>query len=93
MALAVASSHNGNLKGMGGGPAAVGGGGNLDDIDLNSLRDPAGIFELIEVVGNGTYGQVFKVEDLKPHFKIQRFKNPHSRADTSRPRNWLPSRS
>jgi hypothetical protein len=26
-----------------------------------SLQDPAGIFELIEVVGNGTYGQVYKV--------------------------------
>ena len=25
------------------------------------LQDPAGIFELIEVVGNGTYGQVHKV--------------------------------
>jgi len=24
-------------------------------------QEPAGIFELIEVVGNGTYGQVFKV--------------------------------
>ena len=24
-------------------------------------QDPAGIFELIEVVGNGTYGQVYKV--------------------------------
>ncbi|XP_074598876.1 serine/threonine-protein kinase msn isoform X2 [Brevipalpus obovatus] len=32
----------------------------LDDIDLNSLKDPAGIFDLIEVVGNGTYGQVYK---------------------------------
>lgn len=27
------------------------------------LQDPAGIFELIEVVGNGTYGQVHKVLD------------------------------
>ncbi|GFY49466.1 hypothetical protein TNIN_465291 [Trichonephila inaurata madagascariensis] len=34
---------------------------SLDDIDLNSLKDPAGIFELIEVVGNGTYGQVYKL--------------------------------
>ncbi|KAI0214590.1 hypothetical protein LSAT2_000276 [Lamellibrachia satsuma] len=33
---------------------------SLDDIDLASLRDPAGIFDLIEVVGNGTYGQVYK---------------------------------
>lgn len=24
-------------------------------------QDPAGIFELVEVVGNGTYGQVYKV--------------------------------
>lgn len=28
---------------------------------LLSLQDPAGIFELVEVVGNGTYGQVYKV--------------------------------
>ncbi|GFN96179.1 misshapen-like kinase 1 [Plakobranchus ocellatus] len=34
---------------------------SLDDIDLSSLRDPAGIFDLIEVVGNGTYGQVYKI--------------------------------
>lgn len=33
---------------------------SLDYIDLASLRDPAGIFELVEVVGNGTYGQVYK---------------------------------
>lgn len=32
----------------------------LDDIDLNSLSDPSGIFELVEVVGSGTYGQVYK---------------------------------
>jgi hypothetical protein len=24
-------------------------------------QDPAGIFDLVEVVGNGTYGQVYKV--------------------------------
>uniref|UniRef100_A0A672T4R2 non-specific serine/threonine protein kinase n=1 Tax=Sinocyclocheilus grahami TaxID=75366 RepID=A0A672T4R2_SINGR len=35
---------------------------SLVDIDLSSLRDPAGIFELVEVVGNGTYGQVYKVD-------------------------------
>ncbi|GAU94415.1 hypothetical protein RvY_06193 [Ramazzottius varieornatus] len=32
----------------------------LDDIDLSALKDPKGIFELIEVVGTGTYGQVYK---------------------------------
>ncbi|KHJ46504.1 CNH domain protein [Trichuris suis] len=37
----------------------------LDDIDLNALRDPAGIFDLIEVVGNGTYGQVYKGRHVK----------------------------
>lgn len=29
------------------------------------LQDPAGIFELIEVVGNGTYGQVYKGRHTK----------------------------
>ncbi|XP_064615647.1 misshapen-like kinase 1 isoform X2 [Liolophura sinensis] len=38
---------------------------SLDDIDLASLRDPAGIFDLIEVVGNGTYGQVYKGRHTK----------------------------
>jgi hypothetical protein len=28
---------------------------------LFNFQEPAGIFELIEVVGNGTYGQVYKV--------------------------------
>jgi hypothetical protein len=31
----------------------------LDDIDLNALQEPAGIFDLMEVVGNGTYGNNF----------------------------------
>ncbi|XP_071458056.1 mitogen-activated protein kinase kinase kinase kinase 4 isoform X43 [Marmota flaviventris] len=32
---------------------------------LLSLQDPAGIFELVEVVGNGTYGQVYKGRHVK----------------------------
>ncbi|XP_078544797.1 nik-related protein kinase isoform X1 [Lissotriton helveticus] len=38
---------------------------SLDSIDLSALRDPAGIFELVEVVGNGTYGQVYKGRHVK----------------------------
>lgn len=30
-------------------------------------QDPAGIFELVEVVGNGTYGQVYKVSSWPAH--------------------------
>ncbi|KAJ3612617.1 hypothetical protein NHX12_020885, partial [Muraenolepis orangiensis] len=30
--------------------------------------DPAGIFELVEQVGNGTYGQVYKEVHLKSDF-------------------------
>uniref|UniRef100_A0A8C9VF53 non-specific serine/threonine protein kinase n=1 Tax=Scleropages formosus TaxID=113540 RepID=A0A8C9VF53_SCLFO len=37
----------------------------LEDTDLAALRDPAGIFELVEVVGNGTYGQVYKGRHVK----------------------------
>ncbi|KAH7728303.1 CRE-MIG-15 protein [Aphelenchoides avenae] len=37
----------------------------LDEIDLNALRDPAGIFELIEIVGSGTYGNVYKGRHVK----------------------------
>jgi serine/threonine protein kinase len=37
----------------------------LDDIDLNALQEPAGIFDLMEVVGNGTYGQVYKGRHVK----------------------------
>uniref|UniRef100_A0A672RR04 non-specific serine/threonine protein kinase n=1 Tax=Sinocyclocheilus grahami TaxID=75366 RepID=A0A672RR04_SINGR len=29
------------------------------------FQDPAGIFELVEVVGNGTYGQVYKVRPMQ----------------------------
>uniref|UniRef100_A0A6Q2WT49 Protein kinase domain-containing protein n=1 Tax=Esox lucius TaxID=8010 RepID=A0A6Q2WT49_ESOLU len=38
---------------------------SLDNIDLSALRDPSGIFELVEVVGNGTYGQVYKGRHVK----------------------------
>ncbi|XP_039617295.1 TRAF2 and NCK interacting kinase a isoform X3 [Polypterus senegalus] len=38
---------------------------SLDEIDLSTLRDPAGIFELVELVGNGTYGQVYKGHHVK----------------------------
>ncbi|KAK2528940.1 Nrk [Columba guinea] len=38
---------------------------SLDGIDLTALRDPAGIFELVQVVGNGTYGQVYKGRHVK----------------------------
>lgn len=33
----------------------------MDSVFSLSVQDPAGIFELVEVVGNGTYGQVYKV--------------------------------
>ena len=42
-----------------------GGGSSLDDIDLAQLKDPAGIFDLMEVIGNGTYGQVYKGRHTK----------------------------
>ena len=32
----------------------------LDDVDLSALKDPAGVFELVEQIGSGTYGQVYK---------------------------------
>ncbi|XP_030628973.1 TRAF2 and NCK interacting kinase a [Chanos chanos] len=38
---------------------------SLDEIDLSALRDPAGIFDLVELVGNGTYGQVYKGRHVK----------------------------
>ena len=44
---------------------AMGGGSSLDDIDLAQLKDPAGIFDLMEVIGNGTYGQVYKGRHTK----------------------------
>ena len=33
----------------------------LSNYVLRFIQDPAGIFDLVEVVGNGTYGQVHKV--------------------------------
>lgn len=38
---------------------------SLDVIDLAALKDPAGIFDLMEVVGSGTYGQVYKGRHTK----------------------------
>ncbi|ESN96616.1 hypothetical protein HELRODRAFT_156036 [Helobdella robusta] len=38
---------------------------DIEDIDLTTLKDPAGYFDLIEVVGNGTYGQVYKGKHTK----------------------------
>ena len=38
------------------------------------FQDPAGIFELIEVVGNGTYGQVYKVF-IYPYYNVSK---PHT---------------
>uniref|UniRef100_A0A6Q2Y2A0 non-specific serine/threonine protein kinase n=1 Tax=Esox lucius TaxID=8010 RepID=A0A6Q2Y2A0_ESOLU len=34
-------------------------------INVSIFQDPAGIFELVEVVGNGTYGQVYKGRHVK----------------------------
>ena len=59
---AAALPMDGAQMGLGGGAA---GPNALDDIDLAQLRDPAGIFDLIEVVGNGTYGQVYKGRHTK----------------------------
>ena len=33
--------------------------------NLLMFQDPAGIFDLMEVVGNGTYGQVYKVKNIE----------------------------
>jgi serine/threonine protein kinase len=54
-----------NKNGASGGPSNNNNNVALDDIDLSALKDPAGIFELIEVVGNGTYGQVYKGRHTK----------------------------
>lgn len=33
---------------------------SLNDIDLSQLKDPTGVFERVEQIGSGTYGQVYK---------------------------------
>ncbi|XP_053543369.1 traf2 and NCK-interacting protein kinase [Ictalurus punctatus] len=38
---------------------------SLDKIDFCSLKDPEGIFELVQMVGSGSYGQVFKGVHVK----------------------------
>nr|XP_033802016.1 nik-related protein kinase isoform X2 [Geotrypetes seraphini] len=47
---------------------------SLDNMDLASFREPAGIFELVEVVGNGTYGQVYKDEEEEIKLEINMLK-------------------
>ena len=37
----------------------------MDQSLFNFFQEPAGIFELVEVVGNGTYGQVYKGRHVK----------------------------
>ena len=64
-AVALSSASNGAVGGGAVGMPGLGANNTLDDIDLSSLRDPAGIFDLIEVVGNGTYGQVYKGRHTK----------------------------
>ncbi|KAB5550716.1 hypothetical protein PHYPO_G00057100 [Pangasianodon hypophthalmus] len=38
---------------------------SLDKIDFSTLGDPAGIFELVQMVGSGSFGQVFKGAHVK----------------------------
>ena len=42
----------------------------LGNYVLRFIQDPAGIFDLVEVVGNGTYGQVHKVTSSRTCFAI-----------------------
>ena len=57
--------NNESVISSGGPSSSSSSGNNLDEIDLAMLKDPAGIFDLIEVVGNGTYGQVYKGRHTK----------------------------
>lgn len=61
-------------------------------------QDPAGIFELVEVVGNGTYGQVYKVSVAPPLLPARgNFRGPRARGgclQAARPparTAWAPS--
>nr|XP_032632665.1 misshapen-like kinase 1 [Chelonoidis abingdonii] len=55
--------------------------GTFPDLRPQSgVEDPAGIFELVEVVGNGTYGQVYKVSSWSAH-------------TIHLPRLWAPARA
>ena len=45
---------------------------SLDEIDLGNMSDPAGIFDLVEQIGSGTYGQVFKVSRVSMSFMFIR---------------------
>lgn len=38
---------------------------SLNDIDLSQLKDPTGVFERVEQIGSGTYGQVYKGRHLR----------------------------
>ena len=39
--------------------------GGLSEIDLSQLKDPTGVFERVEQIGSGTYGQVYKGRHLR----------------------------
>ncbi|KAG9510869.1 Mitogen-activated protein kinase kinase kinase kinase 2 [Fragariocoptes setiger] len=34
-------------------------------IDINTLSDPSGVFELLDIIGSGTYGDVYKARHVK----------------------------
>lgn len=70
-------------------------GSGLRFTDLFSFQDPAGIFELIEVVGNGTYGQVYKVSTNNnvASYGGLIFMFSENRAVTRRQVNWQLSKS